>query len=156
MDKKKIGMVLVLVGFFIIGFLVKTVFFSDNGDAAKKILEKNKTKIERQVVSPDEKDGELPGQSKDNPNIESIDKSLGLKLPNEILKILPKGFEKSFREFMDESNLWTEGTTGTSDGYLIRDINNDGWEFNILLNNYGKTVITVKIDKNGNIQYLYR
>ncbi len=57
---------------------------------------------------------------------------------------------------MDESNLWTEGTTGTSDGYLIRDINNDGWEFNILLNNYGKTVITVKIDKNGNIQYLYR
>ena len=130
MDKKKIGMVLVLVGFFIIGFLVKTVFFSDNGDAAKKIPEKNK--------------------------IESIDKSLGLKLPNEILKILPKGFEKSFREFMDESNLWTEGTTGTSDGYLIRDINNDGWEFNILLNNYGKTVITVKIDKNGNIQYLYR
>ena len=130
MDKKKIGMVLVLVGFFIIGFLVKTVFFSDNGDAAKKISEKNKTK--------------------------SIDKSLGLKLPNEILKILPKGFEKSFREFMDESNLWTEGTTGTSDGYLIRDINNDGWEFNILLNNYGKTVITVKIDKNGNIQYLYR
>ena len=68
MDKKKIGMVLVLVGFFIIGFLVKTVFFSDNGDEEKKIPEKNKTKIERQVVSPDEKDGELPGQSKDNPN----------------------------------------------------------------------------------------
>ena len=163
------GMVIILAAFLIIGFTIRSLFFS-NDDTARRdnyvsSEEENKEQIESaggednglDVSGSGGSEETIPEQNAEIMELNEISDEVEYDIPEEIQKMIPvEKFATEFEAFLNEADLMTQDTKAESDGVITIDYENDEKMFSLTLNNHARTVITVKIDGDENIEFLYR
>lgn len=162
------GMVIILAAFLIIGFTVRSLFFS-NDDARRDNYVSSEEESGEQTGSTGSKDNGLsvsesgsgdesiPEQNAEIMELNKISDEVEYDIPEEIQQMIPvEKFATEFEAFLNEADLMTQDTKVKSDGVITIDYENDEKMFSLTLNNHARTVITVKIDDDENIEFLYR
>lgn len=140
-----IALVVVMVGTFIFNYLHKEDKKLKDVPASSPVEQSSGYKED------------VPTQSTENPNIKEVDEDITIVMPKEMQKELPiEKLKEAIADFLDENQLMTKDTTATSDGNLIINYEKHTKTFNLVINNYGSTVITVLVEKDGNISFSYR
>ncbi len=141
--RKLIGYLLLLVCFFVIGYLVKNVFLKDTF--------KNEDKPIKQSFETIKKEEELNYNKTEEQEIEAnitIDESVKYDIPEEIIsRINFQKFDSIMKEFLKENNLYTKDTIVVSDYILTENFKTGEIEFRLSISNYSKSIILVKVNK---------
>lgn len=166
MNKKKITAIIS------VGIIVAiAIFFAIDGVNNKKPSEKEKTTVTENKKSASEINQEqiektkknnpegnviVGEQTQDNPNIKSIDDDVYFKIQSKIRKQIdyPK-LQEEFKKYLLDNMLMTENTEATCNGILICDYEKDYVSFDLQLNNYARTIVTVVYGSDGNYEFAH-
>ncbi|MBS6799166.1 MAG: hypothetical protein KH297_04710 [Firmicutes bacterium] len=144
-----IGMVCVLLFFILVGSLFRTLFAQPEKKTQTEndISQEEIESIKNDPLNKSDNNDDIAPQTESNSNIAEIDTDVRYLIPEEIQQQIPlQQFVEIFDDFLDENNLYVTGTVVESDGCITIDYTNNLKTFNVSINDYNNTLVTVTVN----------
>ncbi len=168
LENKKLVLIILFIILLVSGFLIKkgvNTFFDSAVVGNKEVSKSVKDNEEKEIYKKekDKKPNDIKKDTKDKQQIDdkdydyTVDTSIKLDIPEEIMNYVPKKeFVENLKGFLKDNMLMTENTKVTNDGVITIDYMKKTVSFVISINNSRETNVTVVIKDRSKISFLYK
>ena len=170
MNKKTLGIILIVLAIVVAAFLLKTVFFTDKATTDQEEITTEETvteNTEEPITTTDNTTQEEPvkDEEKTIDDFDELESVFLYVIPDEIEDLLdPVLFDEAITEYCIEEKLIGQGAHEVlteklykleSDGLLVKDVNDGVYLFNLQLSDRDNTIIEVATEGKGYYEFTH-